>query len=85
MKKKPAPEPLRHPDDIAAEAEGVAYGKAHGAEFFRAHQHKFAALVSVYSDAAASDLLDGLRERFWARSWVPNKRTKAQVKRGAKT
>jgi hypothetical protein len=60
-----------HPDDVAAEAEGRAYGEAHGDEFFRCRLAAFSALVSTYSDGEAEKLLETLREDFWAQLWKP--------------
>lgn len=77
--KKPPPEAPPHPEDVAAEADGEAYADAHSGEFFRTHQHEFRGLVAVYSDAKASELLDELRERFWARRWVPDGLTRARA------
>jgi hypothetical protein len=60
-----------HPEDVAAIAEGTAYGETHGEEFFRCRLAAFSALVSTYSDADAEKLLAALREEFWAQEWKP--------------
>lgn len=63
-----------HPEDAAAQAEGIAYGEAHGDEFFRCRLSVFSALVSTYSDGDAQKLFESLREEFWAQLWKPGQK-----------
>lgn len=59
----------RHPEDKAAYAEGKRYGRACGQEFCRQNGDKLYALITTYSDAAATSLLEELREDFWSGEW----------------
>lgn len=61
-----------HPEDRAHRLEGTAYGKRHGDEFAAAHASDLANLITVYSDREAIENLTSLRERFWARLWLPS-------------
>lgn len=64
------PLPPEHPEDIAMEAEGKAYGAKYATEFCKAHRAELAQLISTYGDGDAEQLLTALREKFWARLWV---------------
>ncbi len=59
-----------HPEDVAAEKEGIDYAQRRVDGFFYARQAQFINLVSTYSDGEAQKLLDQLREEFWARTWL---------------
>jgi hypothetical protein len=65
-------ETMEHPDDRAERIESEAYGQAHAREFVAVHQEEMLRMISLWPDDEASALLDQLREKFWARLWVPS-------------
>jgi hypothetical protein len=60
-----------HPEDRAARLEGEEYSRKHGGEFCADHQVMLQMMISTYADKAAHDILDRLRELFWAGLWKP--------------
>lgn len=51
--------------------EGKTYAQQHAAEFCEEHRGSLDALIGLYADADALDLLESMREAFWARTWKP--------------
>jgi hypothetical protein len=58
-------------EDRAMIREGHEYGREHGHKFFDAAKGELLKLITTYSDAEAEALFWQLREKFWARIWVP--------------
>jgi uncharacterized membrane protein len=55
-----------HPEDAVIEANGIAEGQRYARAFCFHHAEAFVTLIATYSDEAAHEQLDTLREAFWA-------------------
>jgi hypothetical protein len=60
------------PEGRAMRIAGEKYGKRWGADFAKRYAKDMARLIGTYSDAEAAELLEHLRERFWALEHTPD-------------
>ena len=59
------PKAHEHPDDQEMRVKAIEEGKAQEAAVLRDYGPLLAKLVTTYTDAAAKDALEALREAFW--------------------